>query len=52
MIARYRPDEPTLDDGRKYIIWQYTAKGSVNGIRGNVDRSRLMDGFSLSALAM
>ena len=52
MIARYRPDEPTLDDSRKYIIWQYTAKGSVSGIRGNVDRSRLMDGFSLSALAM
>ena len=52
MIARYRPDEPTLDDGRKFIIWQYSAKGSVRGIRGNVDRSRLMDGFSLSALAM
>lgn len=52
MIARYQPDEPTLDDGRKFIIWQYSAKGSVSGIRGNVDRSRLMDGFSLSALAM
>ena len=52
MIARYRSDRPTLDDGTDYIIWQYTSKGRIAGIRGNVDRSKLMDGFSLSQILM
>lgn len=52
MIARYRPDEPTLNDGTDYIMWQYSSTGRVPGIRGNCDRSCLMDGFHLSALQM
>ena len=52
MIARYRNDEPTLDDGKQYIIWQYTQSGRLSGIRGKVDRSQLMSNFSLRQLQM
>ena len=42
-VARY-PDAPypqtaTPDYGGKYDMWQYTDKGSVNGISGNTDMS-------------
>ena len=40
MIAQYRDDEPILRDGRDYVLWQYTAKGSVYGITGDVDLNR------------
>ena len=52
MIARYRNDEPTLNDGKQYIIWQYTQSGRLGGIRGKVDRSQLMSNFSLRQLQM
>ncbi len=48
MIAKYNGEEPILDDGLNYTFWQYSSKGHVNGIKGNVDRSCLMEGFSLS----
>lgn len=50
MIARYHDDVPVLPDERKYVIWQYTSKGRIFGIRGNVDRSKIMPGFSLGDL--
>ena len=34
-------DEPTYKG--RYIIWQYTSKGNVNGIKGNVDLNYLYD---------
>lgn len=52
MIARYRNDSPTLDDGKDYIMWQYTSTGSIPGIRGNVDRSKIMGNFSLNQVVM
>ena len=52
MIARYRTDSPTLNDGKDYIMWQYTATGSIPGIRGNVDRSRIMGNYSLHQVKM
>lgn len=52
MIARYRSDSPTLDDGKDYIMWQYTSTGSIPGIRGNVDRSKIMAGFSLNQISL
>lgn len=52
MIARYRTDSPTLNDGKNYIMWQYTASGSIPGIRGNVDRSKIMGNFSLNHVKM
>lgn len=50
MIARYRDDSPTLDDGKDYVIWQYTSSGRISGVRGNVDRSRLMFDYTLHHL--
>jgi len=47
MIARYRDDRPTLNDGKDYIMWQYTSTGSIPGVQGNVDRSKIMAGFNL-----
>lgn len=52
MIARYRSDSPTLDDGKDYIMWQYTSTGSIPGIRGHVDRSKIMGNFSLNQVMM
>lgn len=52
MIAKYQDEEPVLSDGRDYIMWQYTSKGRIDGIRGNVDRSCLMSNFSLSQVSM
>lgn len=52
MIARYRSDSPILDDGKDYIMWQYTSTGSIPGIRGNVDRSKLMGNYSLNQVRM
>ena len=45
MIARYREDAPTLNDNTEFIMWQYTATGVLEGVRGDVDRSCVMDGF-------
>lgn len=52
MIAKYQDEKPLLSDGRSFIMWQYTSKGSIDGIRGHVDRSRLMDSFELHQLGM
>lgn len=52
MIARYRSDSPTLNDGKDYIMWQYTSTGSIPGINGNVDRSKIMGDFSLNQVMM
>ena len=50
MIARYGEEEPVLHDGLSYIMWQYTSSGSVPGIEGDVDRSIIMDMYSLSEI--
>lgn len=42
MIAQYSAEEPKLSDGRDYTMWQYTAKGRINGINTYVDKSRFM----------
>ena len=52
MIARYREDEPTLDDDRPYTAWQYTQRGKIDGIKGYVDRSMVMRDFSVSDLSI
>lgn len=52
MIARYREDSPLLNDGKDYIMWQYTSTGSIPGIEGDVDRSKVMDNFSLNQVMM
>lgn len=52
MIARYRSDHPTLNDGQDYVIWQYTSTGRIEGVKGNVDRSRIMGDYTLHQLQM
>ena len=47
MIAMYTDEPPVLCDERDYIIWQYTAKGRINGINTHVDKSRFMGRHSL-----
>ena len=42
MIAQYSFNEPVLNDGNDYMLWQYTGKGHIDGIRGYVDKSRFM----------
>lgn len=42
MIAQYSFNEPVLNDGNDYMLWQYTGKGYIDGIRGYVDKSRFM----------
>lgn len=42
MIAQYSKSEPQLADDRDYAMWQYTAKGRINGINTYVDKSRFM----------
>lgn len=50
MIAQYNNQEPVLKDNRDITMWQYTAKGRINGINGYVDKSRLMGKHSLREL--
>lgn len=51
-IARYTETEPELNDGTKYVIWQYTERGRVNGINGNVDLSRFGNGYSVHDISI
>ncbi len=48
MIAFYRDDQPLLSDEHPYVMWQYTSSGEVPGIDGNVDQSRIMEGFTIN----
>lgn len=50
MIAQYSSREPVLVDERDITLWQYTGKGHLNGIRGYVDKSRLMGTHKLREL--
>lgn len=44
-VAEYDAKKPSVDD---YIGWQYTDKGRINGIKGNVDRDIFTDEIYLS----
>lgn len=46
-IAQYNNTEPELNDGRDIFAWQYTGKGHINGVRGYVDKSRLLGRHSI-----
>lgn len=52
MIAKYDTEIPYLVDDVPFVMWQYTATGRINGIRGNVDRSRFMDNYDLSDILL
>lgn len=50
MIAQYTLEEPRLLDDMEITMWQYTGKGSIDGINGFVDKSRLTGSHSLREL--
>ena len=50
MIAFYRDAQPELNNDHHYAIWQYSARGRILGIRGNVDKSKIMQGFTIADL--
>ncbi len=47
MIAQYSSRTPELADKRDYDMWQYTAKGRINGINTYVDKSMFMGRHSM-----
>ena len=52
MIASYSEDIPHLLDEPRMVLWQFTAEGSVAGVRTHVDRSRFMDRYTLSDILL
>lgn len=46
-IAAYTSIQPVLTEDRDYMMWQYSDKGRVRGIRGDVDMNRFVLGHSL-----
>ena len=51
MFARYTEDHPLIDDDDiHFVLWQFSAAGTVNGIRGKVDRSCFMGRYSIADL--
>jgi len=52
MIARYAPEVPQLRDRAAFVMWQFSSTSRVRGIRGNVDRSCLMDNYTLQDILL
>lgn len=52
MLARYSTKSPVLKDGKEYLMWQYSDKGNIPGIRGAVDRSCLVGSAALKTVKM
>lgn len=52
MIARYGEDVPTLCEPVPIVMWQFTDKGSVNGVHGNVDRSCFVGKYGLQDIVL
>lgn len=50
MIAKYAEDPPELIDEANVLLWQFTSKGHVNGINGDVDRSVFLDNHTLQEI--
>ncbi len=47
MVARYGDELPSLDGNPKLVIWQYSERGRVAGIRGDVDLSVFVDEYTI-----
>lgn len=45
-IAKYSSNSPNI--GYNWVMWQYSDKGTIPGIKSNVDLSRFNKGFSLN----
>lgn len=51
-LARYSEDEPMPSNGTNWTIWQFTDRGQVDGIRGNVDIDCLNGDYSLEQISL
>ncbi len=49
-IAAYSFIEPTLYSDDDFLMWQYSAQGSIRGIRGNVDCSRFVGRHTINEI--
>lgn len=47
MLAKYSDETPDVGEDIRFLIWQFTASGSISGITGNVDRSCLMNHYTI-----
>jgi len=52
MIAQYAKEEPKLADKHKILLWQYTGSGHLNGVKGNIDKSRFLKKGKLKKIRM
>ena len=50
-IARYSKTEPTVNFGAKWILWQFSDRGRIEGIDAMVDLSRFNKGCSVDDIA-
>ena len=51
-IAAYTDVEPELNGNDDYIMWQYTGRGEMQGIRGDVDQSRFVGRHTLREILL
>lgn len=51
-LSRYSPERPSIKGVGRHNIWQFTDRGRVRGIHGNVDLDRFMSGTSLSSIRL
>ena len=52
MVARYAEEFPGLCEDVPILIWQYSCTGEVDGIKGDVDRSVFLDGYSVADIML
>lgn len=50
-IARYSKSEPTVNFGAKWILWQFSDRGRIEGIDAMVDLSRFNKGCTVDDIA-
>lgn len=47
MFAKYSEGVPEVGEDVRFLVWQFTASGKIRGIKGNVDRSCLMNHYTV-----
>ena len=51
-IARYATSEPQLTNGAKWILWQFSDRGQIQGIDAHVDLCRFNKGYTVNDILM
>lgn len=47
MLAKYSEELPMVVDDIDVLVWQFTASGTIRGIEGDVDRSCMMNHYTV-----